>query len=383
MMASIESGGVVHFRAVPPGSYHAVVECEERVLSEGPSVVNVGKDNIDDIIWKVDPGLGLVVHMIDGAGSPLPGALVLLTMATRSAQVPLTAGVDGTYEYPSELFPGSYRLRPTSARGGYDGEPVDVVLRAGMGKVEATVRFAGEGSIIASVYGSDSKPIDDVDVIATRLSPAGQLASAGLASETDAAPTAAPGGVADRPDRSYRGVPLGSGRFRLGPLASGRYKVQAVDGVNPPFEAASPSGPIVEVTRGVAEATILVDRGASIRGLVVDKSNQPVPDTWVTAMCEAGPGSEATPLRFPAATGPFRGKRTMSDKDGRFTVGGLRVSGLCAVRADEPYGLTGTKADVRPGDEVIVALTDPAKPTGRVSQEDGQGGRPAAGSNQR
>lgn len=67
----------------------------------------------------------------------------------------------------------------------------------------------------------------------------------------------------------------------------------------------------------------------------------------------------------------------MSDKEGRFTVKDLKTTGLCTIRAEEPYGSAGMASDVRPGDDVVVALTENVKPTGRPSIDNGSINNPS------
>ncbi|MGH7271523.1 MAG: carboxypeptidase-like regulatory domain-containing protein, partial [Polyangiaceae bacterium] len=117
MMAGIEAGGEVHFRSVPAGAYHVVVQCADRVLSEGPTTLHVGSTTVDGIVWSVEPGLGMVVHVTDEAGTPLPGARFALLWPARTpggtrAAMPLAVDVGGQYRVPGVLFPGVYTLQP-------------------------------------------------------------------------------------------------------------------------------------------------------------------------------------------------------------------------------------------------------------------------------
>jgi hypothetical protein len=348
MMTAIEADGSVHFRAVPAGIYHATVQCAHHMLADGPTTLQVAETSIKDVVWKVDPGLALTVHMVDEADNPLPGALVLLGTPRIAASVPLEADASGQCEVPRVLYPGIYRLTP--AGRGYEGDPVSVVLREGSGKVEATVRFAGHGSIMATVQNARSEPIEDMRVTATLV------AAAALSGSNS-------GGVdADVPSgRVFGGVSLGRGRFRLGPLPPGRYEVHASDGVNEPIRAGGPSG-VFDVDRGVVAAMITVDRSGSIRGVVVDQSHQPVPDTWVSAQCQE---TAVDPIWARTLAG--RPKQTMSDKEGRFVVKDLRADARCTVRAEQPFGLAGGKSDVSAGDDIVVALTEVAESPARTA----------------
>jgi hypothetical protein len=149
------------------------------------------------------------------------------------------------------------------------------------------------------------------------------------------------------------GVPLGGGRFRIGPLRPGSYRVEASDGVNEPIEAVG-HGTAFEVDREEISATITMDRGASIRGVVVDRSNEPIPDTWVSATCQ----EVMDPLWARALV--MRPKHTMSDEKGQFELKGLRPDARCTVHGERPDGLSGSKVDIGAGEDVVVALTEAA-----------------------
>jgi hypothetical protein len=363
MSVPIEADGTVHFRAVPAGEYHAVVKCLDHVLVEGPTLVEVASAAIDNLIWKVDAGIGLVVHMVDEGDHPQPEAISWLTSSTSPVRMALVANADGVYDHTRMLYPGTFTLTP--GHGGSDGDPVSVELREGMEKVDVTVRFKGQCAIIATVRGSDSEPIDDMTVRAVSVIRPEQ--------------TSADDPKAPR-ERPYEAIPLGNGRFQIGHLPPGRYRVQAADGVNPPFEASGPPGGILQVSKGVVDATIVVNRGASVRGRVVDPSSQPAPDTWVSASCKRTVASETPPgPSFGRKLRPFAGKRTITNQDGQFTLKDLEDSAVCTVRAEQPFGMAGMTYDVSPGaSDVVVALAPVDDPSESASVASGPGG-PATG----
>jgi hypothetical protein len=337
IMTAIAGDGSVQFRGVPPGRYHAAVQCTDRLLSEGPTTLEVHDADVTGVEWRVSEGVGLVVHVVDGAGNALPNARFTLFYPPAPATgasglvMPLKADLDGRYEAPRMLYPGTYSLRPS---GGYEGSPLDVELRDGMGKVEATLRLDGSGSIVATVKTASGATLDDVTVTAT---PAG--------------------GDAGAPGLALSGAALGSGRFRIGPLSAGRYRVRVDDGVNAPSSRSEGQGQdVVEVRQGAAtEATLVLDQGGHIRGRVVDGNQQGVPDVWVSATCSDGPPEPVRRGSPPPGMIPAS-RRVISDPTGQFQVDGLAPGTSCTVRAEQPYGPVGLKADVRPGDDITVPL---------------------------
>jgi hypothetical protein len=362
VLAAIDAEGAVQFRGVVPGTYHVFVRCMEHVFSEGPTTLVVDKENMHDLLWKVDSGLGLIVHVTNERNVPLWGAeFGLAWPGGGSSRFPtpetyLTTDADGSYEYPGTLYPGIYTVKPIS---GYGGTPIDVPLREGMGKANVTLRLAGRSSVLVRVQTKNGDPIDDVQVIASAME---DLLPAPPAPSATVSRTMTGGTAPYSPEQLARqnipGAPLGNGRFRIGPFAPGRYKVQAVDGVNPPFAPQGSEG-VVEVRPDEAlETTITLSRVANIRGVVVDGANQPIPDVWVTAGCQGIIASPRPDLPMPIPGFMFPGRRVLSDLGGRFMVTGLDPGARCTLRAERSRGAVGTKQGVAPGDEVVISLQE-------------------------
>jgi protocatechuate 3,4-dioxygenase beta subunit len=370
LQANIEADGRVHFRAVPAGRYHAVVRCVDALLHEGPTTVDVERKDVGGLVWRVDAGARLVVHFVDETDRPVAGARgVILFPARRPGDqrtaMGLLADADGKTEYPGSLYPGTYTIRPDS---GYDGDPVDVELRDGKDQVGATLRIRGRASILVSVQTPEKEPVDHVTVSAVRVAEtatAAGPAAAGASTTPEASratPAVAPSVASNEGPsalaRSFNAVALGNGRFRVGPLTPGRFHLRVSDGVNPD-PSGQPDGQLVELRTGVVETTITLQRGASIRGRVVDASNQPMPNVWVSADCR--PREQSSPLdailRHPPPGFVAAGRRVVSDPEGHFTLGGLALGVPCALRAEEPFGAIGLKTDARVGDDnVTIAL---------------------------
>ncbi len=359
LSAPIEPDGTVSFPAVPAGVYHAIVMCDGRTLVQGPSIVEVGRTDVNDLLWKVDTGIGMMVHMVDEADNPLPGAVAWLKSSVSPMNREIVGDVNGQYEQPCTLYPGTYTLTP--GHGGSDGDPTTVELRGDVDRVDVTVRFNGKYSIVARVEDTESEPIDDLDVRALSVVEPGQ--------ESPTRGTAVPI-HAEKAGHTllYDSVPLGNGTFRIGHLRRGKYRVQANDGVNPPFEAGG-AGHTVDVASAIVNVTIMVDRGAIIRGRVVDPSGEPMPDSWVSASCKASDSERPSlELSLGHKFRPFASRRTVSDKDGQFVLRGLEEGIFCSVRAEQPFGMVGEKGDVRPGvHDLIVALAPAGEANGTTS----------------
>ncbi len=367
--------GTARFQAVPQGTYHVVVHCAEHVLISGPTTLDVRQSNVGDLLWTVDSGLGLVVHVVDEADHPLPGVpFRVFWPAPALAQNSSTPNLrpvtdpDGRFEVRNSLYPGTYTLAPDN---GYEGNAVAVELREGMGTSDATLRLRGQASVLVTVQTPKGDPVDAVTVVAEAMAQPSQ--STGTPTPDGArAPAPAPlPATTMRPaslgPSKVIGVPLGQGRFRIAPLAAGRYLVQVSDESNAldPEGAANES---VEVASGsVAATTIVWDRSASIRGRIVDASGQPVADAWVDASCRAG-GAEPAGAAF--ASRPQ--KRGVSDAEGGFTVSGLEPRVACRLRVEEPSGAVTVKEDVPSGDDhLVIALQAPGGLRGTAVNESG------------
>ncbi|MGH7271889.1 MAG: carboxypeptidase-like regulatory domain-containing protein, partial [Polyangiaceae bacterium] len=208
--------------------------------------------------------------------------------------------------------------------------------------------------ILVSVRTRDGQTIDDVAVKALRTNEPGG----------DAGPAVT---------ESVPGVSLGDGRFRVGPLAQGRYRVEVADGVNPPVQADRAPGGLVEVASGIVEATVTLDRGESLRGRVVDGKGQAVPDVWVSATCRGdGGAAKAGADALVMLSSGGSGRRVVSGPEGRFAIGGLAARELCTVRAEQPYGAVGLARDARPGDDVTVTLPALGTLSGTAVSDDGK-----------
>jgi hypothetical protein len=344
--ASIGAAGRVHFPAVPPGRYHVLVSCAHHRWADGPKVVDVGASSVDDLVWGVERGLGLVVHLVDGEGLPVPHGIVRLLWPTVPGRIrrAMSVAVDaaGQYEVTDVLYPATYTL---ASGGGYEGDTVDVELRDGLPRAEATLRMAGRGSVVVSVRTGDGVPVDDVTITGM---PTGETSDPRL-----------------WPHRSpneatyFSGIGLGTGRFRLGPLVPGHYAMRVSDERNP-SSSQSQSLEVSDSPRP-SEVTVLIDRGGRVAGRVVDGSGQPAPDVWV--QCDCAGGNPRTPSEMARRRGapPYGlGLPAVTDAEGGFVLTGLARDASCVVRASLPDGALGMVRDVRVGDEGVVVALPPA-----------------------
>jgi protocatechuate 3,4-dioxygenase beta subunit len=345
IMAPIEPNGQVRFRSVSSGAYHVVVHCPDKVLTDGPRTLEIRDADRDGIVWTVDDGLGIVVHVVDEANRPVPNAPFQFLWPPRGPRasrllMPVATDQGGSVEIPGVLYPGTYTAKPDV---GYEAAPVDVDVGHGAStKTEVTLRLAGTRSILVTVRSAGGEPIDDVKVSAKMLALAG-------------AADASTGGQQVR-----AAVALGNGRFRIGPASTGRYRIEAADGVNPVVSVDA------DASRGDGSVTLVLDRDASIRGRVVDSKNEPVADVWVTASCRSADAVSDRPARAFAA-----GRRVLTDPEGAFTLTQLTRTAACQLRAQTSSGAVALANDVHPGDTASIQLPELGILRGTVTESGG------------
>jgi hypothetical protein len=360
LVASIDVTGSVRFRAAPSGTYHVVVECEDQVFVAGPTTLQVAEANLDDVAWQVAPGLKLAVRVVDEADRPLAATAFFYTSPDRGAGVARNTvmqltDANGRAETPSHLYPGKYLLEPYT---GYDGDPVEVDLREGMGRVEATLRLKGRGAIEVRVDRADGSAVDQV-----RVSASPHATQANGVATSAAAPTAGlPASLF-----AHQAIERGEGQFELKPLTAGTYDLEVDDGVNAPIVLA------VQVNADVVREHVVLDRALTLRGHVVDAAGQPASDVWVSAICSPAGDTRAQWESADAAVRSFReGKRVVSDSAGAFLVTDIaRSASTCAVRAEEPGGSVGLAEGVKPGDDIVLSMRPLGAVSGIVQTADG------------
>jgi protocatechuate 3,4-dioxygenase beta subunit len=342
LAAEIDSNGGVMFSSVVPGRYEVRVQCADNVLDEGPRTLEVGAADVSGVVWKVSPGLGLSVRVIDQRELPVPNATFQLQLPGQAGEAPptmlLTADAKGRYEYPTTLDPGHYVLKP---RGTFRGEPVALALEAGMGKVGVTLRFQGSGAINVTVRTRSGEPVEGVTVVAAPLDTATKISP-----------------LQRRVTLGRQAAPLGAGRYHIASLEPGRYEVTVEDSVNPPVVAGSVERPAIDVREASeAQAEVVLERGESISGRVVDDAGNPLPNVWVSAI-QDGDGDPVAAVRLATmlSGGPGPGQRVLTDLEGRFRLENLVGKTPFAVRAEELHGGVATKRGVRTGDDATLVM---------------------------
>jgi len=346
-VADIRSDGSVHFPGVPPGFYFVNVQCFSHLLEAGPRLLRVMDQPIADLDWRVARGGELTVRVLDQRGAALPEVEVVLEHPTTTSHVvsSLETDADGRCHIDG-LAPGRYRVR-----AGREPEAAVSVEISAQRAAEATLRLADSGMILVEIADERGHPLDALSVHGTqRASTPPELARDSLRSSA---------------------LPLGAGRYRLGPLPAGSYAITADDGVNPPLPPDSTPGAIASVESGrTTQTRIVLARNGVITGTVVDAHQGPLPDVWVSAKPQLNsrdPGSLHT-----FALAEARPQRVLTDSEGRFEIGNLAPATRFDVRALAPYGSAVMQRGVATGTELVLELPEPASISGVALDDAGQ-----------
>ncbi len=335
LFANVGADGSVLFEGVPQGHYFATVNCHEHVAVQGPDSISVGTEDVVDLKWVVEPGLGLSIRVVDASGKPVAGAAALLLFPAEegspSLAMPLLADQDGRIKVARGLSPGRYSIKSKD----HKDSQVAVDLRAGSGMTDVVLTLPGSATIFARVVTRDGKPVDAVAVHATRVSAGGEAEA----------------------KESLSATPLGDGRYRLGALDPGPYRVAVNDGTNPPVYAGSESTALVNARANLeTEVSVVLERGQSISGRILDSDKGPMPNVWVTAVAESM--ADKRPLIF--AGSRMTPRRVLTGLNGEFRIDRLMSGEKYSLRAEGPGETAASRSAVGAGEMVELVLSAPA-----------------------
>lgn len=354
-LANIEVDGKVRFKGLTRGRYQAVLHCQGHVLAEGPELIDVRDKNIE-VDWKLKAGIGLTVHVVDQAGKSLPGTTIELLMTRSTSKAPplgmaLMSDARGQVEVGRILYPGVYTVQPL---GGASAAPVTVELREGTEHKEVTLTLEGSASIVIVAHNAAQQAVDGLYIAARGADPV--------------PPGAPPLGLIAA--LGTRAVSLGAGRYRVGPLAAGAYIVELRDGTNAPVLASGPQGARIELARGQElQLDVRLPATTRVSGTVVDESDQPAANVWVSASPEQ---SAASNSREPHAMLLPERARVITDDEGAFSLEGLVQGPRFRIDAKQPFGAEAAVRNIAADTSVRIVLPATGSIAGVVVDEQGK-----------
>jgi hypothetical protein len=218
----------------------------------------------------------------------------------RAAAMAAEASEHGLYAFPRNLAPGEYHL-VASGRA----ESTIVHIERSQSTVEAELRLVGSGSITVETRDDAGHPLEGLHVTAHS--------------------TTSPNGV-------VMGVPVGDGRYRVGPLPAGPYTVVVEDGINPSVaRGGAADGPLMIASGSNTTLRIVLPRSGTLRGRVLDPGGHPVSNAWISTRA-------SSIQQRSALLSLLNAPRALTNAAGEFEIPGLARDALYDVEVAPTVG---------------------------------------------
>jgi len=303
-------------------------------------VIEITEDGQDLGEVVLEPGCEVSGQVIDDAGAPVAGAAVRIGPNERFLGMPQAlSDLQGQFTIADQPAHGEMLLE-ARAEGFVSPGPQKVTMPP-LAPVYITVRRARSmtGRVLDE---ASAEPVVAASVVALR-----------------AEDRPGPQGPSTRGARqAARAVSDDDGRFRLGGLLPGDLELQVTAA-----GYRNAARPVTVAADGdTGNITVLLDRGLSITGRVVDAGGAPVGGAEVTAAdaarSQVPPRREGRPA--PARSGP----------DGNFRVDGL-AAGRWELAASDDGHRYATEVVEAGSNDVVLRMQPPGQVRGRVVGEDG------------
>jgi RNA polymerase sigma factor (sigma-70 family) len=346
--ANIHPDGSVFLRALQPGEYLVSVLCDGYVSGEDYPTIAVTGSSVDDLVWRVSPGLTIRGEVLHADGSPVRGVRVLAQVKGSSSdpRAPTTTSFghatndDGAFEV-SGLRPGTYVLKPV----GTDLPPAqvepEVQLEAhrDLDGVRIELAPTGTGTIVGNVHDDRGEPVVGAWVFA----------------------------VGDKAGAA-RGQTNETGSFELSRVPPGSPRVFVKDRP-PPGQTDEEASTRVSLRPGetVHSDLVVAARTGRIRGRVHDADGAPVSDAFVDVQKES---HEAGRARRTMTWRERWRDPILTDVDGSFELDELD-DGTYTLRAYRKGGGEGVLEGVVVGATVTVEIATPGVIEGFVAVKGG------------
>lgn len=338
--AAIQPDGTVRLDGVEPGRYFVSIDCAAHDALDGPFALDVGVEDISDLLWHVGASVRLTVRVIDALNQPVPSANLFVEYPSLRGEstptVALAADGRGVVETTLTRRPGRYGIQ---ASNNLVAEPIEFELSAGQDAVNQTLRVTGSANIHVTLTTPQGDPVHDLEVAAF---------AAGNDDAWD----------------SVRAIELGLGEYRIGPLTAGQYRVRVQDGLSAPLFF---GGAGYTMRAGTSlRLHLTLRREAMLHGRVVDDLAAPIADAVIGVAAAKDTASLDTAARL-------RGQQeVLSAHDGSFTIGGLVEDGEYRLRATDVLGGAVVSMDVKPDMPVTVTIPRTGEVTGSALDTIGQ-----------
>lgn len=372
LSAPIGADGRVHFDAVPRGHYFASVACDGHLQHDGPDTVVVGADDIDGLVWRAVPATRLSIRVVDEQNRPAPGVQVWLRWPDSEGQggavTQLESNAEGLTEPLSHLYPGVYSAR---AANGFESESVAIELRAGVPEVQATLRLKGSAALLVDARDDRDRPVDELAVSARACAPDGAAAS-GQPADAELGIAAARAQMPMPLIETIGATPLGRGRYRIGPVIAGCYRIEVADMINPAVavRGADLANEIRVATSATVTLRVTVPRKGVLEGSVVASDGSAGGDVWVSAFASEKP---VDPRELAIQRSLVHAQaRVLTDPEGHFRIPGLDPQAVYDVQAEQPGGASVVQRRVAVAQTVTLTIPATGSIEGTVTNASGR-----------
>jgi hypothetical protein len=298
--ARTTTDGDVLLEGVVPGAYQVTAACD-RFLGQVPYPdLIVGDSDVDDLVWKVHPGVRVAGHVATRTGAPIADAVINLMSRNGVTFASATSGRDGAF-VADGLAPGATEVYAYAT--GYPRAPTPASVIATLGAT-ATV------DLVLTTGGSITGEVVD---------------EAGAPAAGAVVEARGPDSGSERTDAR--------GRFTITALSAGSYEVSVRSPWGEPPPRPDARGASVTVTADSTSHVHLVAEAAAgtITGTVTDAAGTPITDAYVTAAREDDAGADPDRPAY-VARGAWHDPPVLTALDGSFRLTGL-PRGRFAVRA--------------------------------------------------
>lgn len=416
-----EADGAFAFDGLTPRTYRLAARAGN--ASAGPVSIRLAPST-EPVILRVRSAGSIAVHVTDEAGAPIPGALVELrdlvsiTSVSDARGIARLEGINGGWhaiKISADGHASAFKEVATMAAG---ETTVVVTLHRGASVAGTVVDGSGaaiEGARVLPEHLGHVDDLYDVRYDAVLTDAKGRFRLTGLPRETTRIrahhPSHAPGAsspivLADGGDRTgvvivlergarlrgtvvdLAGAPVPGAEVRVsadtvldGQVrrvaadASGRFEMSGLPR-RPMFVMAASDGATsktmrVELSAAAADLELRLEQVASIEGVVVTSSGEPVPEARVVAeRTNRGNDFEQVELRLRGTESAIAGM------DGRFRISPLEPGSyqVRAIRPGSPSDLLGMRlgVPVETGAQARIVVDELSTLTGKVAFEDGK-----------
>jgi len=344
----VDATGQFKIAALPHGNYRVGAQCDEHRFVEGPTTLMVDERPVSELRYRFEQGNSVIATVRDEANRPIALASVSLAAASEAGLSPAQIAMarrggltdeQGQYRFGG-LRPGIYRATATytAINGKAKTEQIVAVQDGATQNIDMTL--PGAGSIRIHVQDASGQPVSRMLFFA----------------------------LDDKRTR-YEAKYRGDGRFEIGPLPSGGYRAFAYDNKNAKVPLQNGAAIAVQGTNIDMDFRYEPQRGR-LEGRVLDYAGTPLSGALVRVV--SATLDEADELYSFIQVGARGSQELMTDRDGRFLIGGLNERAAYDVHVDHRSGLQEIRYGVSPGAFVQVSLPPPSRVVGRVVDADGR-----------